>query len=128
MLNKLRLYLPPGADETDETTLLVAAAHYPFKPTIGQQIIRSLISTFTFGLGYLIMLFAMYYNGYIIFSIVASAYIGAFCFQWDTLSGTYIPTAPTTQLDPIGIPAVVGEAPVQMMTGGSGEELAEAMV
>ena len=29
----------------------------------------------------------MYYNGYIIISIIVGAYIGSFVFQWETLAG-----------------------------------------
>jgi copper transporter 1 len=34
-----------------------------------------------FGLAYLIMLLAMYYNGFVIISIVVGAWLGAFVFE-----------------------------------------------
>jgi copper transporter 1 len=39
-----------------------------------------------FAVAYLIMLLAMYYNGYLIISIFAGSYIGAFIFSWESIS------------------------------------------
>ena len=39
-----------------------------------------------FAVAYLIMLLAMYYNGYLIISIFVGSYIGAFIFSWETVS------------------------------------------
>jgi len=38
-----------------------------------------------FGLAYLIMLLAMYFNGYIIISIIIGAFLGKFLCDWGTL-------------------------------------------
>lgn len=69
-----------------------------------RQIIRAVLHMVTFGVAYLVMLLAMYYNvslqlsiacekvvlmiscqGYIIFSILIGAFLGAFMFSWDQL-------------------------------------------
>ncbi|RYP22111.1 hypothetical protein DL765_001870 [Monosporascus sp. GIB2] len=47
-----------------------------------QQVIRSIIHAATFGLAYIIMLLAMYFNGYIIISIFIGAGIGKFLCDW----------------------------------------------
>ncbi|KAI5844259.1 high affinity copper transporter [Tricharina praecox] len=54
-------------------------------PTLLQQAGRTAIYTALFGAGYFIMLLAMYYNGYIIFSILLGAFVGNAVFGWDTV-------------------------------------------
>ncbi|KAJ9642587.1 hypothetical protein H2199_004968 [Coniosporium tulheliwenetii] len=53
-----------------------------FRPTPLQQLIRSLIHMVQFGVAYIIMLLAMYYNGYIIISIFLGAFLGKFLCDW----------------------------------------------
>lgn len=53
-----------------------------FRASPLQQIIRSVIHAATFGLAYLIMLLAMYFNGYIIISIFIGAGLGKFFCDW----------------------------------------------
>lgn len=38
-----------------------------------------------FGVAYIIMLLAMYYNGFILLSIVVGAFLGAFVFSWESV-------------------------------------------
>lgn len=52
-------------------------------PTMMQQMIRAVLHMLHFGVAYFIMLLAMYYNGYIIISILLGALIGSFIFSWD---------------------------------------------
>ncbi|KAI4120842.1 MAG: hypothetical protein LQ341_007493, partial [Variospora aurantia] len=52
-------------------------------PTVFQQVIRALIHMLQFAVAYFIMLLAMYYNGYIIISIIIGAFLGAFIFSWE---------------------------------------------
>ncbi|RSL60150.1 hypothetical protein CEP53_005525 [Fusarium sp. AF-6] len=59
----------------------------PFRPNVWQQAIRALLHMMQFAVAYFVMLLAMYYNGYIIICIFIGAYLGAFIFQWETLSG-----------------------------------------
>ena len=56
-----------------------------FRPTALQQMVRALLHTLLFALAYIIMLLAMYYNGYIIICIYIGAFIGFFLFGWETL-------------------------------------------
>lgn len=53
-----------------------------FRATPLQQLIRAAIHAATFGIGYIIMLLAMYFNGYIIISIIIGAGIGKFFCDW----------------------------------------------
>ncbi|EGS23688.1 putative high affinity copper protein [Thermochaetoides thermophila DSM 1495] len=53
-----------------------------FRASPLQQFIRALIHAATFGLAYIVMLLAMYYNGYIIFSILIGALLGKFLCDW----------------------------------------------
>ncbi|RAL15795.1 copper transporter family protein [Aspergillus homomorphus CBS 101889] len=51
-----------------------------FRASPLQQLIRALLHTLQFGLAYLIMLIAMFYNGYMIISIFLGAFLGkVFC-------------------------------------------------
>lgn len=53
-----------------------------FRPGLGQQLVRAVLHAATFGLAYLLMLMAMYYNGYIIICIFIGAGLGKFLFDW----------------------------------------------
>ncbi|KAI1128769.1 Ctr copper transporter family-domain-containing protein [Nemania abortiva] len=57
----------------------------PFRPSILQHAIRALLHTLAFATAYLLMLLAMYFNGYIIISIIIGAFIGYFVFHWERL-------------------------------------------
>lgn len=52
-------------------------------PSITQQTVRALMYMLQFAVAYMIMLLAMYYNGYIIVWIFIGAFIGSFLFSWD---------------------------------------------
>jgi copper transporter 1 len=53
-----------------------------FRASPAQQLTRGLIHAATFGLGYIIMLLAMYFNGFIIISIIIGAFIGKVLCDW----------------------------------------------
>lgn len=53
-----------------------------FRATPLQQLIRAILHAVVFGLAYIVMLLAMYYNGYIIISIILGAGIGKFLCDW----------------------------------------------
>ena len=53
------------------------------RPTVLQQLIRGIIHMLQFGVGYFVMLLAMYYNGYFIICILLGALIGFVMFSWD---------------------------------------------
>ncbi|EJD45668.1 Ctr-domain-containing protein [Auricularia subglabra TFB-10046 SS5] len=64
----------------------VNALSSQIRPTVGQQAIRSTLYMIQFGAGYMMMLLAMYYNGYIlIFGIFLGAWAGHFLTAWDTV-------------------------------------------
>ncbi|CCX13573.1 Similar to hypothetical protein SCHCODRAFT_106518 [Schizophyllum commune H4-8]; acc. no. XP_003033663 [Pyronema omphalodes CBS 100304] len=52
-------------------------------PTPKDQLVRCAGYMVQFGLGYLIMLLAMYYIGYIIICILLGAFVGHFVTGWD---------------------------------------------
>lgn len=53
-----------------------------FRATPLQQLIRAMLHAVMFGLAYIVMLLAMYYNGYILISIFIGAGIGKFLCDW----------------------------------------------
>jgi copper transporter 1 len=53
-----------------------------FRATPLQQLIRAGIHAATFGVAYIVMLLAMYFNGYIIISIILGAFLGKFLCDW----------------------------------------------
>ncbi|KAF3342634.1 Putative fumarate reductase [Verticillium dahliae VDG2] len=53
-----------------------------FRASPVEQLIRAVLHTTFFGLAYIIMLLAMYYNGYIIISILLGAGLGKFLCDW----------------------------------------------
>jgi len=48
--------------------------------------VRALLHMAQFAIAYIIMLLAMYYNGYIIICIFIGAFFGAFIFQWESVT------------------------------------------
>ncbi|KAJ5492647.1 hypothetical protein N7539_001393 [Penicillium diatomitis] len=57
-----------------------------YRPSPLEQIIRALLHTVQFAVAYIIMLLAMYFNGYIIICIFIGAFLGALVFSWQPLS------------------------------------------
>ena len=57
-----------------------------FRPSVFQQMVRALLHMAQFAIAYIIMLLAMYYNGYIIICIFIGAFFGAFIFQWESVT------------------------------------------
>ncbi len=53
-----------------------------FRASPLQQLVRSVIHDVTFGVAYIVMLLAMYYNGYIIICILIGAGLGKFLCDW----------------------------------------------
>ena len=73
-------------------------AHSPtsgtlFRPSVVQQAVRATLHMVQFTITYFVMLLAMYYNGYIIISIIIGAWLGAFVFSWQTLDMGYVKTS-----------------------------------
>lgn len=61
--------------------------HGVARPTIWQQLIRAGLYTVEFAVAYFVMLLAMYFNGYIIISILIGAFLGSLAFDWDLACG-----------------------------------------
>jgi copper transporter 1 len=57
-----------------------------FTPSIFQQLLRSVFYSIQLGGSYIVMLLAMYFNGYIYFSILIGAFLGFLAFGSDTIS------------------------------------------
>lgn len=57
-----------------------------FRPTVLQQLVRSLIYALQFTGAYLIMLIAMTFNGYLILAIILGGLFGHFVTTWDALA------------------------------------------
>ena len=55
-----------------------------FRPSWPQQAVRGAIYTMQFMVAYMIMLLAMYYNGYILLSIFLGVFVGFCMSSWDT--------------------------------------------
>lgn len=53
-----------------------------FRATFLQQLTRSVLHAFTFGTAYIVMLMAMYFNGYMIICIFIGAGLGKFVCDW----------------------------------------------
>ncbi|CEJ94911.1 hypothetical protein VHEMI10418 [[Torrubiella] hemipterigena] len=52
------------------------------RATFVQQLVRALLHAVTFGIAYIVMLLAMYFNGYIIICIFIGAGLGKFVCDW----------------------------------------------
>jgi copper transporter 1 len=81
--------LPSCSSEVSDKPL-ISQMKKPFRPNVLQQAVRATLLTLQFGLGYLIMLLAMYYNGFVIISIVVGAWLGAFVFKWESIDVRYV--------------------------------------
>ncbi|KAJ5103844.1 hypothetical protein N7532_004373 [Penicillium argentinense] len=57
-----------------------------YRPSPVEQVVRALLHTLQFGVAYIIMLLAMYYNGYIIICIFIGAFLGSLVFSWEPVS------------------------------------------
>ena len=75
---------PNGSNNNNESCCVETPvpAFVTFRATPLQQFIRSLIHAATFGVAYIVMLLAMYFNGFIIISIIIGSFIGKFLCDW----------------------------------------------
>ncbi|EJT78561.1 hypothetical protein GGTG_03661 [Gaeumannomyces tritici R3-111a-1] len=74
-------------NKTNCGTAAAPCAAPPFRPTLGQQVVRAGLHTVQFAVAYFLMLLAMYYNGYFIICIFLGAFLGAMTFQWEPIGG-----------------------------------------
>lgn len=82
---------------TDPETPKTPATSMAPRPSVGEgrlrlsramvhHVVRTVLHTLQFGVAYIVMLLAMYYNGYIIICIFVGAFLGAFVFAWDAVT------------------------------------------
>ena len=72
-------------DGAAATTAAACTVIPPFRPNVWQQAIRAFLHLLAFFVAYILMLLAMYYNGYLLLCIFLGSFFGAFIFQWETL-------------------------------------------
>jgi solute carrier family 31 (copper transporter), member 1 len=60
----------------------VVPEYVVFRSSPRQRFIRAVIHIVTFGVAYIVMLLAIYFNGYIIISIFLGAFVGKFTCDW----------------------------------------------
>jgi len=84
---------PPRSVSEDGSSKAVAVATTSsirspakFRPNVFQQAVRAGLHMVQFAVAYFIMLLAMYFNGYIIISIIIGAFLGAFVFSWEVIN------------------------------------------
>lgn len=61
------------------------------RASFAQQLVRAILYAVTFGVAYIVMLCAMYFNGYIIISIVIGAGLGKFLCDWMVIKVVVMP-------------------------------------
>ncbi|KAG9235258.1 high affinity copper transporter [Amylocarpus encephaloides] len=76
---------PDGRPKDVNSTVALCAGPVNFRPNVLQQMVRATLHMVQFTIAYFVMLLAMYYNGYIIISIIIGAWLGAFVFSWGTI-------------------------------------------
>lgn len=86
LVQRYRLLQDPRKDSSANDAATLESISSPreilLRITPLQQLVRAVLHAVTFGLAYLIMLLAMYFNGYIIISIILGAGIGKFFCDW----------------------------------------------
>ena len=85
-----RAATPDGTNKSGETTARRQAFDLPrvesYRPSPFEQVVRALVHTLQFAVAYLLMLLAMYFNGYIIICIFIGAFLGSLVFSWEPLT------------------------------------------
>lgn len=80
-----------GAAATDAVMLVGPYAQRPgvmdpYRPSLAEQLVRAFMHMLQFAVAYIIMLLAMYFNGYIIICIFIGAFLGSLIFSWEPVS------------------------------------------
>ncbi|KAJ5544571.1 hypothetical protein N7535_007031 [Penicillium sp. DV-2018c] len=57
-----------------------------YLPSLLEHLVRSILHTFEFAVACIIILLAMYLNGYIVICIFVGVFLGAFLFSWEPLN------------------------------------------
>lgn len=80
-----------GAASADAIMLVEPSAQRPgvmdpYRPSLVEQLVRAFMHMLQFAVAYIIMLLAMYFNGYIIICIFIGAFLGSLIFSWEPVS------------------------------------------
>ncbi|RDA90279.1 hypothetical protein CP533_1507 [Ophiocordyceps camponoti-saundersi (nom. inval.)] len=67
------------------TTSVITRVAAGFRPTLRQQAVRAFLQLLLITCAWTLMLLVMYFNVYLILSILLGFYFGAFIFQWETI-------------------------------------------
>lgn len=78
--DSLNTHIPNSYDPYSESQSITGYATYRASPL--QQLVRAILHGMTLGVAYIVMLLAMYFNGYIIISIIIGAALGKFLCDW----------------------------------------------
>lgn len=76
----------PYVNPVTKSACVDPAALASYRPSPVEQIIRALMHMLQFAVAYIIMLLAMYFNGYIIICIFIGAFLGSLIFSWEPIS------------------------------------------
>ncbi|KAG8933814.1 hypothetical protein FRC02_011136 [Tulasnella sp. 418] len=77
---------PPSTTKDSEGFVQSTPRLFTYTPSWKHQILRGLIFGVHFGAAYILMLLAMYYNGYMIFAIILGGTAGFIVFGRDTIT------------------------------------------
>ena len=89
-----------------------------FRASPIQQLARALLHAVTFALAYLLMLLAMYYNGYVLISMFLGAGLGKFVCDW-MQETVIVQIAATPQLQGLDTPPLEGKIATKPMIATS---------
>lgn len=76
----------PNKSSAAQSTTPLLPTQQTFTPNLVQQLTRAFLHVAQFAVAYIVMLLAMYYNGYFIICIFIGAFIGAFIFSWHSMA------------------------------------------
>ncbi|GAA5880803.1 hypothetical protein JCM8547_008356 [Rhodosporidiobolus lusitaniae] len=69
----------------------------PFRPSVKEHLVRSAFYMVQFGTAYILMLLAMYFNGYIVLAIIFGGFAGYALFGRDTAGSSELLDDPATR-------------------------------
>ncbi|KAJ5591029.1 hypothetical protein N7450_005001 [Penicillium hetheringtonii] len=81
-----RLLRTDAAEQQQQQRVRSVPREIHHRPSPVEQIVRALLHTLQFGIAYIVMLLAMYYNGYLIICIFIGAFLGSLIFSWEEVS------------------------------------------
>lgn len=76
----------PNKSSAAQATTPLLQSQQTFTPAVFQQLVRAFLHMAQFAVAYIVMLLAMYYNGYFIVCIFIGAFVGAFIFSWHSMA------------------------------------------